>query len=121
MVDIIGGEHLPHIGTAGGVTDHGGTAADEGDGFVPCHLQTLHQRKRHKMAGGQAIGGAVKADIEGRLALVDHLFDLILVGHLCNQAAGNQLFVNLHRIYLLIILLRVNKKPSACKLQAEDE
>ena len=73
------------------------------------------------MAGGQAIGGAVKADIEGRLALVDHLFDLILVGHLCNQAAGNQLFVNLHRIYLLIILLRVNKKPSACKLQAEDE
>ena len=33
VVDVLPGEHFPHIGAPGGVADHGGAAADEGDGL----------------------------------------------------------------------------------------
>ena len=48
------------------------------------------------MPGGQAVGGAVKADVKGSFAVVDDLADLFLVGHLGDQAAGFQFFVDLH-------------------------
>ena len=96
VVDVLLGEHSAHIGAAGGVSDHGGAAADEGDGLVARHLQTLHQRQRHEMAGGEAVGRAVKADVEGSLAVVDHLADVVFVGDLGDQAAGLQFFINLH-------------------------
>ena len=96
VVDILLGEHLPHIGAAGGVTDHGGAAADEGDGLVARHLQALHQSQGHEMTRRQRIRRAVKADVEGGFAVVDHLTDLFLVGDLCDQATGHQLFINSH-------------------------
>ena len=55
VVDVFLGEHLAHIGAAGRIADHSGAAADEGDGLVAGKLQTLHQRKRHKVAGGKAV------------------------------------------------------------------
>ena len=39
MGDIVLGQHLAHIGAAGGVTDHSSAAADQGDGLVACQLQ----------------------------------------------------------------------------------
>ncbi len=62
-------------------------AADEGDGLVACHLQTLHQGQGHEVAGSQAVGGAVKADVEGGLAVVDEVDDLV-IGDLSHEAAG---------------------------------
>ncbi len=93
MVDVLFGQHLAHIGAAGGIADHGGAAADQGDGLVARHLQALHQGQRHKMAGCQAVRGAVEADVEGGLAVVDQVMDLLLVGDLGDQAAGLQFFV----------------------------
>ena len=43
MVDILHGQHLAHIRTAGGIADHCCTSADQRDRFVTSHLQTLHQ------------------------------------------------------------------------------
>ena len=43
VVDVLLGEHFTHIGTAGGVADHGGAAADQGNGLIAGHLQPLHQ------------------------------------------------------------------------------
>ena len=37
VVDVLLGQHLAHIGTAGRVTDHRRAAADQGDGRVACH------------------------------------------------------------------------------------
>ena len=90
--DILFGQHLAHIGAAGGIADHGSASADQGDRLVACHLQALHQGQGHKMACGQAVGRAVKADIKSRLAVVDQINDLV-VGDLCHQTTGLQLFV----------------------------
>ena len=75
MGDVLLGQHLAHIGAAGGVTDHGSAAANLGDGLVACHLQALHQGQGHKVSCGQTIGGAVEADVEGSLAVVDEVDD----------------------------------------------
>ena len=50
------------------------------------------------MTGRQAIGCAVKANIESCLALIDHFFDFFFIGNLRNKSAGNQLFINLHSL-----------------------
>ena len=101
MLDVLFGEHFAHIRPAGGVTDHGGATADQGNGLVPRHLQPLHQSQGHKMTGGQAVGGAVKANVENRLAAVDHFPDLFLVGDLGNQPPGLQFFVHSHCVSVL--------------------
>ena len=93
VVNVLLGEHLSHVRAAGRVSDHGGAAADEGNGPVARHLQTLHQRQRHEVAGSQAVGSAVKADVEGGLACVDHLSYLVFVGDLGDQSPGHQLLV----------------------------
>ena len=115
VVDVLRGEHLAHIGATRGITDHSGTAANEGNGTVPCHLQALHQRQGHKVTGRQAIGCAVKANIEGRLALIDHFFDFFFIGNLRNKSAGNQLFINLHSLSPFFFF--PNKIKILCPLQ----
>ena len=99
VVDVLLGQHLAHIRPAGGIADHGGTAANQSDGFVAGHLQPLHQGQGHEMACGEAVGGAVKANIEGGLAVVNHFLDFFLVGHLGDEAAGNQFFIECHNLY----------------------
>ena len=53
VVDILTRQHLAHIGTAGRIADQRGTVANQGDGLVPRHLQTLHQAQRHEMTDMQ--------------------------------------------------------------------
>ena len=96
VVDILLGQHLAHVGAAGGVADHGRAAADERDRLVARHLQTLHKRQRHKMTGGQGIRRAVEADIELGLARVDHFADLRLIRDLLDKPSGLQFFINTH-------------------------
>jgi len=117
MVDVLFGQHFAHIGTPGGVTDHGGAAADQGDGTVACLLQAFHQGQGHKVASGQAVGRAVKADVERSLAVVDYLFDFLFVRNLCDQAAGFQFVVNRHGIYLPFVAARAKiKAPAKCEI-----
>ena len=79
VLDGLGSHHGTHIGTAGGVADHAGTAADEGDGLVAGHLQALHQAQSHEVTHVEGVGGGVKANVEGGLAVVDHFTNLFFV------------------------------------------
>ena len=45
-----------------------GTAADEGDGLIARHLQTLHQAQGHEMTHVQAVCGGIKANIKYRFS-----------------------------------------------------
>ena len=118
--DIVLGQHLAHIGAAGGVTDHSSAAADQGDGLVACQLQALHQGQRQKMAGSQAVSGAVKADIKSSLAVVDQVNDL-LIGDLGYQTTGFQFFVQRHGKNLLFLGQRKQKRPLPKMNLAEGE
>ena len=110
MPDRLSGHHLTHITAAARVADHGGAAADEGDGPVAGLLQTLHQAQSHKMAHVEGVCRGVKADVEGRLAVVDHLADLGFVGHLCDQTARLQFFINSHLMFSPLSFLPEQKK-----------
>ena len=96
MIDLLDGHHLTHIGTTGRVTDHTGTTADQGDRLIAGLLQTLHQGQCHKVTYMQRICRRVKADIEGRLPVIDQITNLLLIGNLRNQSSGYQLLINTH-------------------------
>ena len=98
VLDGLLGHHGAHVGTAGGVADHGGAAADQGDGAVAGHLQTLHQAQSHEVTHMQRVSGGVKADIEGSLSVVYKLLDFIFVRYLGDKATGNELVIDLHNI-----------------------
>ena len=87
MLNGLRSEHFSHVGLTGGVADHTGSAAEERDGLVACHLEALHQAQSHKMSYVQGVSGGVEADVEGRLAFVYHLLDLFLVGYLRDESA----------------------------------
>ena len=101
MLNGLRRHHGAHIRAAGGVADIAGAAADQGDGPVAGHLKPLHQAQRHEMAHVEGVGGGVKADIKGGLAIVDQLPDLGLVGDLSDEPAGFEFLVNLHVVSLL--------------------
>ncbi len=96
VLDGLRGHHVAHIGAAGGVADVASAAANEGDGAVARHLEPLHQAQGHKVAHMEGVRSGVKADVEHRLALVDHLGDLLLIGHLGDEAAGLEFFITGH-------------------------
>ena len=103
VLDGVLGQHLTHVGAAGGVADQRRTVADQGDGLVARHLQTLHQAQRHKVAHVQAVRRTVKADVECGLAVVDHLADLFFICDLCDQTAGHQFLINTHSFNFLSV------------------
>ena len=100
MVNVFFGEHLAHIGAPGGVAYHGRAAADEGYGLVARHLEALHERKGHKVTGSQAVGCAVKADVELGFSFVYHLTDARFICDLCYKSAGFQFVVDFHFLIL---------------------
>ena len=100
MRDGLLGHHLAHIGSPRGVADHRGSAADQNDRTVARHLKTAHEAQRHEMPDVKAIRRRVKADIEDRLAAVDHFLDLVFIGDLRDQTARHQLLVNRHFHFL---------------------
>ena len=65
-------------------------------------LEALHEAERHKVADMEAVGGAVKANVEGGFAVVYQFPYLVFVCHLGNQAAGFEFFINLHKNLLLL-------------------
>ena len=48
------------------------------------------------MAGGKAVCGAVKADVEHSFTVVDNFADLFFIGDLGDQSPGLQFFVHSH-------------------------
>ena len=96
MLDHLRGHHLSHVGTSGRIADHTGTATDEGDRLVACHLQTFHQAKCHEVTNVQAVCSRVKADIKGCFAFIYHFFDFFFICNLGDKTAGYQLFITVH-------------------------
>ena len=94
-------QHLTHIGPSGRVTDHSCSAAEKGDRTVSCHLQSLHQAKSHEVTYMKAVCCRVKANIECGFPVIYHLFDLVFVCNLCDQATCFQFFPNCHCSFLL--------------------
>ena len=99
MVDIFPRQHFTHVGSSGGISDHGSAAADQRDRFVPGHLKALHQRQRHEVSGRQAVGRAVKADVKDRFSAVDQIPDHLFICNLRNQTARNEFFINPHFVF----------------------
>ena len=108
VVDVFLGQHLAHVRAPGGIADHGRAAADERDRAVACHLKPLHQAQRHEVTDMQRVCRAVKANVERRLAVVDHVADVLFIRHLRNQTARLQFFVNTHRVSPSIVRKLVN-------------
>ena len=96
VLDGLGRHHGAHIASAGGVSNHSGTAADQGDGPVARHLQPLHQAQGHEVAYVKGIRSGIEADIEYRLARIDHFRDLFLIGDLGDQPPGLEFFITSH-------------------------
>ena len=71
----------------------------------------------------QRVRRAVKADIEGRLAVVDHLPYLVLIGHLCDQPPGDQFLINSHFFcsFLPILDFYIGHKAKKRPLPASTE
>ncbi len=102
VLNILTREHFSHVCSARGITYHSSAAAYESNGLVACHLQTLHKRKSHEMSRGEAVCGAVKADVEGGLPVVDHRAYLFFVSDLSKKSSCLEFFVNLHYISPLL-------------------
>ena len=99
VVDRLNRHHRSEIGSSGGISDHSGSAADQRDRLVSGFLQTLHEKKCHKVADMQRICRRVKTDIERRLACVDQLGDFLFIRELGKQSSCLQLFINCHVLF----------------------
>ena len=89
MLDDLRSHHLTHICTSGWVTYHTGSAADQGDRLISCHLETFHQAQCHEMSYMKAVSGWVKTDVENCLSFVYHFTDFFFICYLGDQASGN--------------------------------
>ena len=78
------GEHLAHVGAAGGVADHRRAAAEQSYRTVARELEAAHQVERHEVADVQAVRRRIEAYIERCLPGVDEVADLLLVRELGN-------------------------------------
>ncbi len=93
MLNGFRGHHRSQISAPGGVADHRGSAAEQGDRAIARHLQTLHQTQRHKMSHVEAVRSRVESDVECSFSVVDQFPDFFLVRHLRDQAAGDQFII----------------------------
>ena len=92
------GEHLTHIGPAGGVADVARCRPPmSATGAVPGHLEALHKAQGHEVAHVQReYGGAVKANVEGGFSVIDHVFYLIFIGYLRDEFLFRPILHNTH-------------------------
>ncbi|EJX02276.1 membrane protein [gut metagenome] len=115
MVDVFSGKHFAHIGSAGGIADHGSTTTDKGYGLVSGHLKAFHKSKSHKVTCGKAVSSAVKANIEFSFAVIYHFPYFFLICHLSDKSTLYQLFVDFHLLFscpfIFLIVFSVSSVP----------
>ena len=63
--------HSAQVTPARRVSYHACASANQCNRLISCHLQTLHQAKRHKMPHMQTVRSGVKTNVEGCPAVVD--------------------------------------------------
>ena len=70
---LVGGEQFALGGLEGGVANHAGGAADDGQRLVAGHLEVLEQHDGDEVADMEAVGGGVDADVGGGYFFVELL------------------------------------------------
>ena len=103
VLDDLRRHHRAHVRPAGGVSDIACAAANEDDGAISRHLEPLHEAKCHEMADVQRVRRGVKANVECGLAVIDHFANFRLVGHLRDEPARLQFFIDTHCVSPSII------------------
>ena len=88
VLDLFFCQHLTHIGLSGGIAHHTGTAANQSDGFVSCHLETFHQTQCHEMSYMKAVCCRIKSNVKYCFSVVDQITYHILVRYLGDEASG---------------------------------
>ena len=101
VLNLLGGHHGAHIGSARRVAYIPSAAADKGYRAVARHLQPLHKAKRHKVTHMQAVRRRIKAYVEGRPAVIYKLAYLRLIRYLRNKSARYKFIINFHDCLLL--------------------
>ena len=89
VIDLLDRHHGSQIRSPGGIPDHCGSPADQSNWTIPAHLQALHQSQGHKMPYMQGICRRIKADIKGRSAMINQIFDSLFIRQLRNQPSGH--------------------------------
>ena len=107
MVDGFLSHHSTHIASSGRVADHCSTASDQGDRLVTCHLQSLHQAKRHKVTYVKAVCCGIKTNIKGSFTVIDQLLNFFFVCQLSKKTSCFQLVINRHRLLSPLILFEI--------------
>jgi len=100
VIDLFFCHHISHIGFAGRVTDHCGSAAKQGDRSVTCSLHVHHCHDRQEMSCGQAVCGCIKSNVKCYLFFAQKLSDLCFVRCLLNKSSFFQdvKYVLFHRL-----------------------
>ena len=96
LLELVDGEEVALGGAAGGVADHARGAADEGDDAVAGALELREGLDGDVVAGLEAGGGGVEADVEGLRLLEELAHALLGAGGGLDQVAGLEEIVELH-------------------------
>ena len=85
--DLGNGSQRPGLVLAGGIADHGGAAAHQGDRLVAALLQPVQHHHGEVIADMQRRRRAIVADIGDRLALRGERVEAVEIGTLVDESA----------------------------------
>ena len=64
LINCFDGQHFPHVGFAGGITDHRGSSAHQRNRLMAGFLHMGHRHNRNVMSDVQTVGSRIKSDIK---------------------------------------------------------
>ena len=99
VINIFYSKNFSKVASAGRITDHTCTAANQCYRLVSCHLKSFHQTKCHKMTYMQAVCRRVKSYIECGLTVIYHFAYFFFVCDLSNKPSGLKFFITIHIIH----------------------
>ena len=85
VIDGLFGHHASHVGSSGRIAYHSGSATDQCNRFVSCHLKPLHQAQSHEMPHMQTVCSRIKTDVKNGFPIVDQFLNLFFVCQLRKQ------------------------------------
>ena len=107
------GQHFPHVRLAGGIADHGGSAAHQGNRLMAGPLHMRHRHDRDVMADMQAVRGGIKTDVKyGRLFQL--FVKLVLKRYLRDKSALFQDVQDMFHVRFPLIEWFRQSGPSGC-------
>src|SRR5690606_20886118 len=90
--ELFAGEEIALGGAAGGIADHAGGAAGEGDDVVAGELEATQHQLPHEVPDVKRVAGRVEAAIQRHRSLAQALGERVKVGAIGQQAAPLEVF-----------------------------